>query len=92
MGIVTVELALANLLYKYDWEMPVGMKKEDLDFDALPGIIMHKKNALCLVPKNYMGLLGVVCVLCLDSMVTARGCLLLFCFALLCFPVLCFVL
>ncbi|TXG52106.1 hypothetical protein EZV62_021275 [Acer yangbiense] len=54
MGIVTVELALANLLYKFDWEMPVGMKKEDLNLDSLPGIAMHKKNALCLVPKNHM--------------------------------------
>ncbi|KAK4859837.1 hypothetical protein QYF36_012772 [Acer negundo] len=36
MGIATVELALANLLYKFDWEMPVGMKKEDLDLDPLP--------------------------------------------------------
>ncbi|TXG52105.1 hypothetical protein EZV62_021274 [Acer yangbiense] len=54
MGIVTVELALANLLYKYDWEMPIGMVKEDLDLDSLPGVTMHKKNALCLVPKNYM--------------------------------------
>ena len=54
MAIVTVELALANLLYKFDWEMPVGMKKEDLDLDSLPGIIMHKKHALCLVPKNHM--------------------------------------
>ncbi|TXG52102.1 hypothetical protein EZV62_021271 [Acer yangbiense] len=54
MGIATVKLALANLLYKYDWEMPNGMKNEDLDLDALPGLIMHKKNDLCLVPKNYM--------------------------------------
>ncbi|WRX31343.1 Cytochrome P450 - like 10 [Theobroma cacao] len=36
MGVVTVELALANLLYKFDWEMPTGMNKEDLDFDVIP--------------------------------------------------------
>ncbi|KAK2660685.1 hypothetical protein Ddye_007218 [Dipteronia dyeriana] len=52
MGIATVELALANLLYKFDWEMPVGIKKEDLDFDVLPGITMHKKNVLRLIAKN----------------------------------------
>ncbi|TXG52107.1 hypothetical protein EZV62_021276 [Acer yangbiense] len=54
MGISTVELALANLLYKFDWQMPDGMKKDDLDFDALPGIAMHKKNPLQLTAKNYI--------------------------------------
>ncbi|XP_021283913.1 cytochrome P450 83B1-like [Herrania umbratica] len=49
MGVATLELALANLLYKFDWEMPAGMNKEDLDFDVMPGLTMHKKNALCLV-------------------------------------------
>ncbi|EOY19785.1 Cytochrome P450, putative [Theobroma cacao] len=52
MGIATVELALANLLYKFDWEMPVGMNKDDLDFDVIPGVVMHKKNALCLVARK----------------------------------------
>ncbi|XVF00250.1 hypothetical protein REPUB_Repub03eG0268800 [Reevesia pubescens] len=52
MGIATVELALANLLYKFDWEMPIGMNKDDLDFDVIPGITMHKKNALCLVARK----------------------------------------
>ncbi|KAH9758978.1 cytochrome P450 83B1 [Citrus sinensis] len=51
MGIATVDLALANLLYKFDWEMPFGMHKDDLDFDALPGLAVHKKNPLCLVPR-----------------------------------------
>ncbi|KAL5778165.1 hypothetical protein ACOSP7_011091 [Xanthoceras sorbifolium] len=52
MGIATVELALANLLYKFNWEMPVGFKKEDLDFNVLPGITMYKKNVLRLMAKN----------------------------------------
>ncbi|XVF82311.1 hypothetical protein PTKIN_Ptkin16aG0036200 [Pterospermum kingtungense] len=52
MGIATVELALANMLYKFDWEMPVGMNKDDLDFEVIPGITMHKKNALRLVARK----------------------------------------
>ncbi|EOY19784.1 Cytochrome P450, putative [Theobroma cacao] len=52
MGIATVEFALANLLYKFDWEMPVGMNKDDLDFDVIPGVTMHKKNAVCLVARK----------------------------------------
>ncbi|KAK1553599.1 hypothetical protein Q3G72_000952 [Acer saccharum] len=31
-----------------------GMKKEDLDFDALPGLAMHKKNPLQLIAKIYI--------------------------------------
>ncbi|GAV74926.1 p450 domain-containing protein, partial [Cephalotus follicularis] len=54
MGILNVELALANLLYKFDWKMPAGMKKADLDFDEIPGGTVHKKNALCLVCENYI--------------------------------------
>ncbi|RVW68065.1 Cytochrome P450 83B1 [Vitis vinifera] len=34
IGAVTVELTLANLLYSFDWEMPAGMNKEDIDFDV----------------------------------------------------------
>ncbi|MBA0775177.1 hypothetical protein Gotri_010337 [Gossypium trilobum] len=48
MGVATVELALANLLYNFDWEMAIGMNKEDLDFEAISGITAHKKNALTL--------------------------------------------
>ncbi|CAN1163423.1 6,7,8-trihydroxycoumarin synthase [Linum perenne] len=54
MGISTVELALANLLYAFDWEMPVGVKREDIDMEVLPGGTMHKKNNLCLVAKRYI--------------------------------------
>ncbi|KAA3488920.1 cytochrome P450 71A1-like [Gossypium australe] len=52
MRVATVDLALANLLYNFDWEMPIGMKKDDLDFEALPGITAHKKNALILIAKK----------------------------------------
>ncbi|XVF36028.1 hypothetical protein REPUB_Repub19eG0023000 [Reevesia pubescens] len=52
MGVAIVELALANLLYKFDWEMPNGMNNEDIDFDVMPGIVTHKKKALCLMAKK----------------------------------------
>ncbi|KDO83770.1 hypothetical protein CISIN_1g046490mg [Citrus sinensis] len=54
MGIATLELAIANLLYKFDWEMPAGIKIQDLDFDITPGIVMHKKNPFCLVATKYI--------------------------------------
>ncbi|KAK6153345.1 hypothetical protein DH2020_012984 [Rehmannia glutinosa] len=37
MGMAATELALANLLHTFDWELPPGMKEEDIDFDVLPG-------------------------------------------------------
>ncbi|XP_073049057.1 cytochrome P450 83B1-like [Primulina eburnea] len=52
-GIATVELALANLLYSLDWELPHGMKEEDIDMEVSPGITTSKKNDLCLVGKCY---------------------------------------
>ncbi|MCD7472197.1 hypothetical protein HAX54_013205 [Datura stramonium] len=45
-------LILSNLLYAFDWELPCGMKIEDIDTAVLPGITMHKKNDRCLVPKK----------------------------------------
>ncbi|KAK6803615.1 hypothetical protein RDI58_001399 [Solanum bulbocastanum] len=54
LGVTTVNLILSNLLYAFDWELPYGMMKEEIDTDGLPGLVMNKKNALCLVPKNYL--------------------------------------
>lgn len=53
MGATSFELALANLLYSFDWELPIGVNKEDIDYDVLPGLTMHKKNPLSLVPKKW---------------------------------------
>ncbi|KAL3734647.1 hypothetical protein ACJRO7_023919 [Eucalyptus globulus] len=55
LGVVTLELALANLLYSFDWELPEGMKEEDVDTEATPGNTIHKKIPLCLRAKvkNY---------------------------------------
>ncbi|KAG6410325.1 hypothetical protein SASPL_128383 [Salvia splendens] len=49
MTMAEVELVMANLVYKFNWELPVGMKEEDIDFECKPGAALHKKNDLCLV-------------------------------------------
>ncbi|KAI3496886.1 hypothetical protein L1887_39264 [Cichorium endivia] len=54
VGVATVDLLLANLLYLFDWGLPNGMTKEDIDFDAMPGIIMHKRSDLCLLAHVYL--------------------------------------
>ncbi|XP_074369031.1 6,7,8-trihydroxycoumarin synthase-like [Apium graveolens] len=52
MGVATTELALANLLYSFNWELTPGVQLEDIDMATLPGITMHKKNHLNLVAKT----------------------------------------
>ncbi|KAI7733770.1 hypothetical protein M8C21_015233 [Ambrosia artemisiifolia] len=44
LGATTVELALSNIVYSFDWEMPEGTN--DIDFVKTEGTVMHKKNAL----------------------------------------------
>uniref|UniRef100_A0A3Q7J4I3 Cytochrome P450 n=1 Tax=Solanum lycopersicum TaxID=4081 RepID=A0A3Q7J4I3_SOLLC len=46
LSVANVELVLSNLFYAFDWELPRGMKREDIDTDVLPGIIPHKKNTM----------------------------------------------
>ncbi|XP_026430044.1 cytochrome P450 71B10-like [Papaver somniferum] len=50
MGLVTTELALANMLYCFDWALPAGMKIEDVSMDESSGMVVHKKDHLQLVP------------------------------------------
>ncbi|RWR75965.1 Cytochrome P450 71A1 [Cinnamomum micranthum f. kanehirae] len=52
-AITSLELALANLLYWFDWELPQGVTEEDLDMSEALGITVHKKLPLYLVPKNH---------------------------------------
>ncbi|XP_074279352.1 cytochrome P450 83B1-like [Silene latifolia] len=55
LGLANSELALANMLFSFDWELPNGVKKEDIDTDTLPGVTMHKKNPLCLEARKFSG-------------------------------------
>ncbi|KAJ6820735.1 cytochrome P450 71A9-like [Iris pallida] len=52
VGILVVELALANLLYWFDWELPEETTKEDIDMSEAPGITVHRKSHLRLVAKR----------------------------------------
>ncbi|KAK9123859.1 hypothetical protein Sjap_013461 [Stephania japonica] len=53
MGMLNVELALANLLYCFDWELPGGMNAEDIEMDEGFGLALHKKSPLLLVPLKF---------------------------------------
>jgi len=39
------------ILYSFNWKLPHGLVKEDIDFERMPGIAQHKKNHLCLFAK-----------------------------------------
>ncbi|XP_059646216.1 desmethyl-deoxy-podophyllotoxin synthase-like [Cornus florida] len=52
-GIANVELALANLLYHFDWKLPEGQKLEDLDMDEVFGATVNRKRDLCVIPIAY---------------------------------------
>ncbi|KAI7756483.1 hypothetical protein M8C21_031045, partial [Ambrosia artemisiifolia] len=43
------ELVLANLVYKYDFALPNGVRAEDLDMTELAGLVVRKKDPLLLV-------------------------------------------
>ncbi|KAL2465414.1 Cytochrome [Abeliophyllum distichum] len=50
-----IELVLANILHKFDWELPGGAKGEDLDTTELRGLIVGRKNPLLVVaiPRDF---------------------------------------
>ncbi|XP_038708922.1 cytochrome P450 71AP13-like [Tripterygium wilfordii] len=52
-GTATVELALAQLLHSFDWELPPGVRTGDLDLTEVFGISMHKKSELIVVAKPW---------------------------------------
>ncbi|WOG89178.1 hypothetical protein DCAR_0208414 [Daucus carota subsp. sativus] len=53
-GVLIIELALANLLFSFNWRLPDGMKAEDIDMEEAIGITVHKKTPLCLVASPYV--------------------------------------
>ncbi|XP_057810420.1 premnaspirodiene oxygenase-like [Salvia miltiorrhiza] len=52
-GLATVELALAQLLYNFDWKLPEGVRVEDLDMIENDGITTSRKDNLFVVATPY---------------------------------------
>uniref|UniRef100_A0A7C9AEB2 Costunolide synthase n=1 Tax=Opuntia streptacantha TaxID=393608 RepID=A0A7C9AEB2_OPUST len=48
-AILVVELALSNLLYRFDWSLPHGMTEDDIDMEEAIGLTTHKKTPLLLL-------------------------------------------
>lgn len=51
-GLINVELALAFLLFHFDWKLPNGMKSEDLDMTEVFGVTVRRKDDLYLIPTT----------------------------------------
>ncbi|KAJ9169449.1 hypothetical protein P3X46_017646 [Hevea brasiliensis] len=54
MGTISVELVLANLLYYFDWKLPNGVEGINMEEKAVPSLTVSKKEALKLVPVNFL--------------------------------------
>ena len=50
-GLATINIMLANLMYCFDWMLPEGMEKEDIDMTEVFGLTVHRKEKLILDPK-----------------------------------------
>ncbi|KAL5997311.1 hypothetical protein ACLOJK_008241 [Asimina triloba] len=49
-GLATIEIALARLLYHFDWKLPEGVKADDVDLGEIFGLATRKRKPLVLVP------------------------------------------
>lgn len=48
-AMVIIEIALANLVHKFDFALPAGKRNEDLNMDGITGITLQKKSPLLVV-------------------------------------------
>lgn len=51
-AMANVELVLANLVHKFEWNLVEGQKCEDLDMTEQPGVTVHKKHPLLAVATH----------------------------------------
>uniref|UniRef100_A0A7N0V283 Cytochrome P450 n=1 Tax=Kalanchoe fedtschenkoi TaxID=63787 RepID=A0A7N0V283_KALFE len=52
MGSTTITYTIANLLRCFDWELPEGVRREDVCMEEEGGLTMHKKTPLIIVPTR----------------------------------------
>ncbi|KAF8722283.1 hypothetical protein HU200_022594 [Digitaria exilis] len=53
MGVANVEFILANLLYCFNWELPDGVRGEDVSMEEEGSLTFHKKIPLMVVPTRF---------------------------------------
>ncbi|KAJ1276447.1 hypothetical protein BS78_05G215200 [Paspalum vaginatum] len=50
-GMAQVEVMLANLVHRFDWELPPGKEARDIDMSEDFGLVVKRKHKLLLLPK-----------------------------------------
>uniref|UniRef100_A0A0D9X3I9 Cytochrome P450 n=1 Tax=Leersia perrieri TaxID=77586 RepID=A0A0D9X3I9_9ORYZ len=50
-AVASLEIMLANLMYHFDWELPVGIESSGIDMTEVFSSTLHRKEKLLLVPK-----------------------------------------
>ncbi|WJX16901.1 hypothetical protein P8452_06882 [Trifolium repens] len=58
-ALINVEMALALMLYHFDWRLPNGMKGEDLDMSEQFGMSVKRKDDLYLIPTAHIPSLAI---------------------------------
>ncbi|GJN02979.1 hypothetical protein PR202_ga20375 [Eleusine coracana subsp. coracana] len=53
-AMANMEVMLANLIHCFDWELPLGQERHDIDMTEMFGIVVHRKQKLLLVPKLHV--------------------------------------
>ncbi|KAF8722930.1 hypothetical protein HU200_022068 [Digitaria exilis] len=59
LGLANVEVALASLLYHFNWELPSGMEPKDVQISEASGLIGKKDTGLILHPVTHIAPLDV---------------------------------
>ncbi|CAN6374615.1 unnamed protein product [Urochloa humidicola] len=54
LGVANIELALASLIYHFDWKLPDGMESKDVDVSEASGMSASKKTCLILHPVTHI--------------------------------------
>ncbi|XP_050377801.1 cytochrome P450 736A117-like [Argentina anserina] len=50
-AMTTIELVLANIVHKFDWELPAGTTAENINMTECSGVVAHRKTPLVAVAK-----------------------------------------
>ncbi|XP_042457677.1 cytochrome P450 71A1-like [Zingiber officinale] len=54
-AVASLELALANLVHRYDWELPVGLSREEFGMEEVAGLMVQREGRLNVVAKTWDG-------------------------------------